>query len=207
LTVPEDPRRIVEQGYDRVAEPYAESARQGRGRETYLRRFLDRLAGLIPDDGLVLDLGCGAGLIAAELATRSRVVGVDRSMRQLELARTHAPSVSLVRGDIAEIAFAHHVFDAVCAFWSLIHVPRDLHEGVFARIHSWLRPGGLFAGTLGSDDNPDERREDFFGAPMYWSHHDARTSRRLLREAGFDLLQAAEIEDEGEKPLWVIASA
>jgi SAM-dependent methyltransferase len=205
--VSEDPRRIVERGYDRIAERYAEDIRRGRGAETYFRRFLDRFRARIPDGGLVLDLGCGAGLIAAELAVRSRVVGVDRSMRQLELARTHAPTVSLVRGDIAEIAFAPHVFDTVCAFWSLIHVPRDLHAAVFARIHGWLRPGGLFAGTLGSGDNPDERQPDFFGASMYWSHHDAQTNRRLLREAGFHLLQADEIEDEGETPLWVIASA
>ena len=148
-----------------------------------------------------------SGLVAAELATRSRVVGIDRSARQLELARMHAPSVSLVRGDIAEIAFAPQAFDAVCAFWSLIHVPRDLQDDVFARIHSWLRPGGLFAGTLGSGDNPDERQDDFYGAPMYWSHHDASTNRRLLRAAGFELLQADEIEDEGETPLWVLASA
>ena len=203
----QDPRRIVEQGYDRIADRYAEAVRGGRGGETYFRGFLDRVLARIPDDGLVLDLGCGAGLVAAELATRSRVVGVDVSMRQLELARTHAPSVSLVRGDIAEIAFVPHAFDAVCAFWSLIHVRRDLQAGVFTRIHGWLRPGGLFAGTLGSGDNPSEHQEDFFGAPMYWSHHDAQTNRRLLREAGFALLQADEIVDEGESPLWVLASA
>ncbi len=203
----EDPRRIVERGYDRIAERYAEVVGRGRGTETYFRGFLDRLLALIPDEGSVLDLGCGAGLIAAELATRSRVVGVDRSMRQLQLARTRAPSVALVRGDIAEIEFAPYAFDAVCAFWSLIHVPRHLQEGVFTRIHTWLRPGGLFAGTLGSGDNPDERQEDFFGTPMYWSHHDAQTNRRFLEAAGFRLLQADEIEDEGETPLWVMASA
>ena len=42
---------------------------------------------------------------------------------------------------------------------------------------------------------------------MYWSHFDAENNRRLLREAGFDIQQADEIEDEGEIPLWVIATA
>jgi SAM-dependent methyltransferase len=205
--VSNEPRRIVESGYDRIAQRYADALRSGRGPETYFRRFLNEILRLVPDDGLVLDLGCGAGLIAAELATRSRVVGVDISMRQLELARTNAPSVRLVRADIAETAFAPRTFDVVVTFWSLIHVRRDLQEAVFTRIHDWLRPGGLFAGTLGSGDNPDERTSDFYGAPMYWSHFDAGTNRTLLREAGFDLLQADEIEDEGETPLWVIATA
>jgi len=48
---------------------------------------------------------------------------------------------------------------------------------------------------------------DFHGAPMYWSHFDTENNRRLLREAGFDVLQADEIEDEGETPLWVVARA
>lgn len=65
--------------------------------------------------------------------------------------------------------------------------------------------GGLLAGTFGAGDNPEERH-DFFGAPMAWSHYDAATTRRLLRDAGFELEQAEEIADEGETPLWVIAT-
>mgnify|MGYP003445386471 FL=1 len=42
---------------------------------------------------------------------------------------------------------------------------------------------------------------------MYWSHFDADTNRRLFRDAGFELVQADEIEDEDETPLWVIARA
>jgi hypothetical protein len=70
-----------------------------------------------------------------------------------------------------------------------------------------LKPGGLFAGTLGSGDNPADHVPDFHGAPMYWSHFDGDTNRALLRDAGFDLVQADEIEDEAETPLWVIATA
>jgi hypothetical protein len=86
------------------------------------------------------------------------------------------------------------------AFWTLIHVPRVAHPSLLAMIHAWLKPGGLFAGTLGRGDNPAELVPDFYGASMYWSHFDAETNRTLLREAGFDVLEADEIEDEGETP-------
>ena len=203
----DDPRDIVESGYDQIAQRYADAIRAGRGPETYFRNFLTRVLERIPEGGVVLDLGCGAGLITAELTTRARVVGVDISTGQLALARRNAAAASLVRADMTEVAFAPGAFDAVVAFWTLIHVPRVAHPSLLARIHAWLKPGGLFAGTLGRGDNPADLVPDFYGASMYWSHFDAETNRTLLREAGFDVLEADEIEDEGETPLWVIATA
>ena len=205
--MPDDPRDIVESGYDAIAGRYAEAIRAGRGPETYFRSFLARVLELIPEGGTVLDLGCGAGLVTADLTTRARVVGVDISAGQLELARRNAPAARFVRADMVDLAFAPGSFDAVVAFWTLIHVPREVHASLFARIHGWLEPGGVFAGTLGRGDNPADHVPDFYGAPMYWSHFDGDTNRGLLGDAGFDLVQADEIEDEGETPLWVIATA
>jgi SAM-dependent methyltransferase len=205
--MPDDPRDIVESGYDAIADRCAEAIRAGRGPETYFRSFLARVLELIPVGGTVLDLGCGAGLVTADLTTRARVVGVDISLAQLELARRNAPAARFVRADMVDLAFAPGSFDAVVAFWTLIHVPRVFHASLLEGVHTWLRSGGLFAGTLGSGDNPADHVPDFHGAPMDWSHFDAENNRRLLREAGFDVLQADEIEDEGETPLWVVARA
>jgi SAM-dependent methyltransferase len=205
--MPGDPRDIVESGYDEIAQRYADAIRAGRGPETYFRSFLARVLERIPEGGTVLDLGCGAGLIAADLTRHARVVAVDRSAGQLELARRNAPDATLVRADMVDLEFAPRSFDAIVAFWTLIHVPRDVHASLLARIHAWLRPGGLLAGTLGRGDNPADLVPDFYGAPMYWSHFDAETNRTLLRETGFVLVQADEIQDEGETPLWVIATA
>jgi SAM-dependent methyltransferase len=154
-----------------------------------------------------LDLGCGAGLVSVELPRDARVVAPDRSAVQLSLARTNVPEALLVRADIADVGFEPGSFDAVVAFWTLIHVRRDRHPSTLARIHEWLKPGGFLAGTLGTSDSPEDLEQDFFGAPMSWSHFDAETNRGLLRDAGFEIVQADELHDEGETALWVIASA
>lgn len=203
----DDLHRRVERGYDAIAERYADHLRANRGPETYFRSFLDRIVARIPDGGRVLDLGCGAGLISSELTRTARVIALDRSAVQLSLARTNSPEALLVRGDIAEVAFEPRSFDAVVAFWTLIHVHRDLHGLVLAQIREWLRPGGMFAGTLGTSDSSEDVEEDFFGAPMSWSHFNAATSRRLVADAGFDVEQADEVFDESEWALWVIATA
>jgi hypothetical protein len=76
---------------------------------------------------------------------------------------------------MTDVAIEPRSFDAVVAFWTLIHVRRELHAGILGRIHGWLRPGGFLAGTFGSGDNPAQVEERFYGAPMYWSHFDADT--------------------------------
>jgi SAM-dependent methyltransferase len=202
-----DLHRRVERGYDAIARRYADHVRANRGPKMYIRSFLDRIVEGIPEGARVLDLGCGSGLVSAELARRARVVALDRSAVQLSLASTNAPQALLVRADIAEVAFRPDSFDAVLAFWALIHVQRDLHGSVLTQINKWLRPGGMFAGTLGTSDGAEDVEEDFFGAPMSWSHFDAETNRLLLRDAGFEIRQADEVFDEDEWALWVIATA
>jgi SAM-dependent methyltransferase len=136
-----DPRDIVESGYDAIADRYAEALRAGRGPETYFRAFLARVLELIPEGSTVLDLGCGAGLITADLTTRARVVGVDISAAQLELARRNAPAARLVRADMVEIAFAPRSFDAVVAFCD--DDPRPARGArVPVRAHPWLVEAG-----------------------------------------------------------------
>ena len=84
---------------------------------------------------------------------------------------------------------------------------RERHASVLSSVRSWLRPGGVFAGTLGTSDSPEDREEDFFCASMSWSHFDAETNRRLLDEAGFHVEQADDVFDEDEWALWFVATS
>jgi SAM-dependent methyltransferase len=203
-----DPRRIVADGYDAIAERYFEwsDARPSVVR----RRWLDRALARIPQGSDVLDLGCGAGVpMTRAVAAGRRVTGVDISARQIELARAAVPEATFIRADMTELDLPPASLDAVVAFYSLTHVPRVDLPGLLGAIHRWLRPGGVLIGSMGAQDSADEVEADWLGVPMFFSHYGAKRNRVLVREAGFEL-EAAVVEEEPDDRhaalfLWVIA--
>jgi 2-polyprenyl-6-hydroxyphenyl methylase/3-demethylubiquinone-9 3-methyltransferase len=93
---------------------------------------------------LVLDAGCGGGLVSKGLAEAGvRVVGVDRLPGCLEVARRAVPAgLRTAVGELERLPFADASFDAVVAADVLEHVP-DLPAAV-AELARVLRPGGAF---------------------------------------------------------------
>lgn len=110
---------------------------------------------LLADAGIapgmrVLDVGCGRGdvaLLAAKLVgAHGEVVGIDRDLGALELARTRAremglANVAFAAGDFAAIGREHGVFDAAVGRRVLMY-QRDPVAALRAVV-SVLRPGAL----------------------------------------------------------------
>jgi 2-polyprenyl-6-hydroxyphenyl methylase/3-demethylubiquinone-9 3-methyltransferase len=94
---------------------------------------------------LVLDAGCGGGLVARELAgAGAGVVGVDRSLGSLGVARRAAGGgFRPAQGRLERLPFADGTFDAVVAADVLEHLA-DLPAAV-AELTRVLAPGGSFA--------------------------------------------------------------
>jgi 2-polyprenyl-6-hydroxyphenyl methylase/3-demethylubiquinone-9 3-methyltransferase len=93
----------------------------------------------------VLDLGCGGGLLANELAARGHAVtGIDASTENLEVARAYDRTGRAVYtcGDARALPFAAGSFDVVCAMDLLEHV--DDPAQIVAEAARVLAPGGLF---------------------------------------------------------------
>ena len=211
--MPSDHRHIVQQGYDQIAEKYLSwSGTRPSPRERYTDELLKRL----PLRAKILELGCGAGVPVTQMLISHgvEVVGNDISSRQLELAKARCPQADFVCGDMSTLELEPASFDGVVGFFTLFHLPRGEQRPMLERILSWLKDDGVLVANLGTTDEA-EMRNDFFGTEMFWSSYDVEDSKAMIRDVGFELIEAEVLgsgdgldssdPDYGVQFLWFIA--
>jgi SAM-dependent methyltransferase len=142
-----------------------------------LKFFISR----VPQDGLVLDLGCGVGAEAAIMVEQGlRVDAVDASQGMVDCARD-------VNGIDARLATFDDIknlsdLDGVWAHFSLLHVARDKLPEYLNSISAVLKPDGVFylCMKLGVGDHRD-------GLGRLYTYYEEQELDKLMRAAGFDV--------------------
>jgi len=110
----------------------------------------------------ILDLGCGTGALAAEIAGRgAEILGVDRSENMISQARKKFPALRFEALDARELRF-HAEFDAVFSNAVLHWIPEP--EQVLAGVAHALRHGGRFVAEFGGKGNIHRLVEGFHRA-------------------------------------------
>jgi SAM-dependent methyltransferase len=101
------------------------------------------------EDGLVVDLGCGTGLLARRLTCAGYgVFGVDISEAMVEIARRRAPEAGFAVGSLFEVELPS--CGAVTAISEVLNYLFDAEneerglDRVFRRVYDALAPGGVF---------------------------------------------------------------
>lgn len=205
-------KSLVERSYDEIAQHYLDwSAEHESPRAPQVQNLLAKLAK--SGDAAVLELGCGAGIPGTQLLSSKvrSVVANDISAAQIDLAKKnlHSKNVQFIAGDMMKLAFEPSHFDAVVAFYSIIHLPKQEQLVMFKQIWSWLKPGGFLLCNLGTTENPGATHSWLGGAQMYWSGFDADQYRTILTEQGFSLINSEVISDNEDGRmvpfLWILA--
>jgi trans-aconitate 2-methyltransferase len=164
------------------------------------KKVLSRLR--LRGDELVLDAGCGTGLLTAELLEalpRGRVVAVDLSQNMLRSARQHLSRFksrfALVACDFTDLPFPS-VFDGIVST-AAFHWVLD-HDRLFQNLRRALVPGGWLEAQCGGGPNVArlrERARTLAATPKFapflaefrepWLFEDAPGAAETLRRAGF----------------------
>ena len=98
----------------------------------------------------ILDVGCGTGQLTAEIAkSGAQVLGVDRSPKMIEQARSNFPELTFEVADATTMRFSG--FDAVFSNAALHWVKNA--RAAAAAISGALVPGGRFVAEFGGRGN------------------------------------------------------
>ena len=193
-------KEIVRTGYNKVAERLQEiSGLEKEGNEEF--HLLANLTSRMPLGGLVLDAGCGNGVYSRYLSDRFKVIGVDISEKQIELARQNAPKAEFICEDMTKINFPDEHFDGILSYYSIIHVPRDGHFDLLRNFYRMLKFNGAVLLVFQANDDPEFYEDNFFfrGVKMYWSGFDKKTNLNMLKQIGFRIIWSKSVK---ESPKW-----
>ncbi len=173
--------------YDAIAAVYANQFKDTLDDRPTERALLAAFAEVIRREpaGLVADLGCGPGHIAAHLhGLGLSVLGVDQSAEMLAIGRTHYPEVRFTLGSITRLGLADGSCRGVLSRSSVIHLPPRLLPTALAEIARVLAPGGWLLLSFSATDVPEPPYEYYdhrvAAAYRWWPDHVAS----LLRSAG-----------------------
>lgn len=111
----------------------------------YEEQILPLIVGELADALRILDVGCGEGQVSRRLAAAKsgrRVVGVDPTVRHIEVATARGGDVEYRVGFVDDLPFEDESFDAVVACLVFEHV--DDLDSAIAEVSRVLVPGGTF---------------------------------------------------------------
>lgn len=192
---------FVKQQYNKLAENYS------AGRDVYKNdKYLEKLNSLLASNSTILDIGCGAGVPVDKyfLDRGHKIIGLDISEKQIELATKNLPDGEFKVEDMSELKEKEYSVDAVVSFYAIFHTPRETHGEILKKISSFLKINGLLLITMGSSDW-EGKGDNFFGGEMSWSHFGKEKNRQLVEEAGFEILLDEIDTSGGEKHQVILA--
>jgi SAM-dependent methyltransferase len=186
--------------YERSAkECLARWSKRTHHRSPLLRKWVKSL----PAESRILDLGCGGGRDAGDLARRGYcVVGVDRTSALLSAGRRRYPSLQLIRADLRHLPFQPMSFDGLWAAASLMHFPKPDARRILADLYQLVRPGGLFAATV-TYGVKSRLVTDGWVPGRYFARWRKAEFARAVRGTGWSILELKVVTNRERKGRWV----
>ncbi len=180
--------------YNVVADEYVRRIYDELRHKPLDRQLLERFAASVREIGPVCDLGCGPGHVTRHLHDLGvEICGVDVSPGMVAKARDLNPGIEFHEGDMLALTDADETWAGITAFYSIIHIPRDLISSALREMRRVLRPGGrlLLAFHLGDETI---HLDEWWGMKVSVDFFFFRSSEMtcFLKDAGFEIEEVIE---------------
>jgi len=181
---------------------------------------------------VVLDVGCGVGGPAREIATftDANVVGLNNNdyqyhtppaedngpelMSRIERATCYtakrglSANVTFVKGDFMKMPFADNAFDRIYSIEATCHAPSL--KGVYSEIFRVLKPGGTYATyewLLDDSYDPNNPRHkqisyDIEAGDGIPAMVKKEVARKAFADVGFEIIHDDDLADRGDEIPW-----
>jgi TDG/mug DNA glycosylase family protein len=171
-------------------------------------RFLDRVdafAALVPADGVVADLGCGAGLHLPRLRDALRpgadgpagLLAVDAAHAMLRLVPEVAPDALRVQADLARLPLRRGALGGGWARASYLHLPRTELPWALMELHHAVALGGVAHLTMLGGDIEGRLEDDQYPGRLF-AHWAPDALHDVFVGAGFDVLELVRQAGDGD---------
>lgn len=188
---------IVKKAYNAIAhffDPMLEVKNSSQKEVNFMNKFMTYL----PPNGLIADLGCGAGKHGRYCAGKGyTVTGYDISDKMISLAKKYNetyPQMSILKiADIRNFA-CEELYDGVVALYSLIHLTPSQTIETLNNVKKYMKPGAHIAISvyLGTRNGYEEEvlNNNYL---QYFYDYSEESIIKLLEQVGFII---------DEKKLW-----
>lgn len=186
--------KAIRESYDEVAADYAQRISHELENKPFDRELLKQFAASVGETGQICEMGCGPGHIARFLRdTGASVFGLDLSRSMIDEARRLNPDIEFREGNMMALDLPDASLAGIVAFYAIVNIPPESLPPVFGEMARVLQPGGrlLLAFHIGNES---------FHLPQLWDHpitmdwfyFPPAEIRRLLEQAGLEIVEALE---------------
>ncbi|PKE28033.1 SAM-dependent methyltransferase [Rahnella sp. AA] len=187
-------------------ERHAETWDNARRNQSYECGWLDQFLALIPENGRILDIGCGAGKPVAEyfIDRKFSVTGIDASAPMIAISRERFPEQRWEVADMRTLSL-NEKFDGLIAWDSFFHLTRSDQKAMLAVFEKHAKPAAALMFTSGPANG--EAIGTFEGEALYHASLAPEEYRELFAQHGFrEVNMVAEDPTCGGHTVWLATS-
>lgn len=177
----------IRAAYDTVASEYADKFFHELDHKPLDRKLLDLFCERTLKPGLVCEVGCGPGEVAAYLSPRGiDVYGVDISEEMVQTARRLSPSIRFERGDMLSLSADDDSLAGVVGFYAIVNLSKGEVRRACAEFHRKLRASAPLLLSFHAGDETLHLTE-FLGKPasLDFFFYPVEVIMGMLEQVGF----------------------